>query len=267
MHFALGLQLFAVQEACARHAVKREPVAFLGVRELPVGITFDFLPQVLVSGAVIAKVSVREANRFRGDKQVVVNQRNNRAELCHAGVTSPDKVNEQVRGNVEDKHRNCGFFHVETVIRAVPLAKQSVNDVGQREHERKHHELQVRYRQIVRNIIVEHDNRRRVLVSIHKSESQVAAQESLGFVIQKGQEQNCGMENGIEYCGDFHDDRFGCCLAGGNPVNDATQNQEHHEGVHNPHEIDTHGVENEPVRLRDKRESVRVAAEQEQYAE
>jgi hypothetical protein len=44
------------------------------------------------------------------------------------------------------------------------------------------------------------------------------------------------------------------------------QNQEYHEGVYNPQKIDAHGMENEPVRLRYKRESVGVAAEQEQYA-
>ena len=221
LHFALSLELLAVQETFARYAVQRESVAFLGVGELPVGIAFDFLPQVLVCGAVSFEVGICKANGFLCNEQVVINQRYDRTELCHAGVTSPDKVNEQVRGDVEYEHRNDGFLYIETVVRAVPFAKQLVNTVSQREHEREHHKLQVRNRKVIRYIVIKDDNRRSILVSVYKSKSQVPAQESLRFVVQKRQEQNRGVENGIENGGGFHDNGFGGFLAGGDSVKDA----------------------------------------------
>ena len=80
------------------------------------------------------------------------------------------------------------------------------------------------------------------------------------------------VENGRDFCDDRDSAGGGgpcpdCIRAASDADGDPAQNQEYHEGVHNPHEVDAHRMENEPVRLRDEREAVGVAAEQEQYAQ
>ena len=135
LHLALRLQFFALQKRLCRYAVERNTVPFFRVREFPEGISFDFLPQVLVGRLVGAEFLGADAAGILLDEQVPIDKRYDGAEFCHARTAGPDKINEQVRGDVEDEHRDDGLFHVEAVARAVPPAKQPVEPVGKREYE------------------------------------------------------------------------------------------------------------------------------------
>ena len=277
-HFPLGCQFFALEQGLGRFAVKGQVVAGIAIYKLPKGIPFHLLPQILVGHTVICQVRFGKTLYRLGFEQVPINQRYHRSKLCHAGVACPDKVNEQVGDDVEHQHGDDGFFHVEVAFagtvcadsaRAIPLAEQAVQAVGRRQHQQEHHELQVRHRQIVGHVVVEHDDGRSVLVGIHQPEGQVPAQETLGLVVQKGEQQDCAMKNGIEDSGDFCNFLTNCSFRvrfdfGYKKCDQRSQGNKHHQGVHNPHEVDADRMKDEPVRLRDKGETVGVAAKQQQ---
>lgn len=277
-HFPLGCQFFALEQGLGRHAVKGQVVARVAIHKLPRRIPFHLLPQVLVGHAVGGKIRFGKSLCRLGFEQVPINQRYHRTELCHAGVTGPDKVNEQVGGDVEHQHGDDGLFHVETVFAgtvgsvcagAVPLAEQTVQAVGRRQHQQEHHELQVRHGQIVGHVVIEHDDGRSVLVRVHQPEGQVPAQKTLGFVVQKGEQQDCAVKYGIKDSGDFRNLLADCGFRvrfdfGYKKCDQRSQDDKHHQSIHNPHEVDADRMKDEPVRLTYEGESVGVAAEQQQ---
>ena len=81
------------------------------------------------------------------------------------------------------------------------------------------------------------------------------------------------MEHRIEYCGNLRNyrDLWATSRIGtfrnlrNKERRQHTQNQEHHQGIHNPHEVYADRMENEPVWLANKGESVGVATEQQQH--
>jgi len=91
----------------------------------------------------------------------------------------------------------------------------------------------------------------------------MAAQESLHLVVEERERQEDSLEHGVNL-DEGVDNAYGFLRY---VAYDCRDCKEYHERIADPHEVDAHGMENEPVRLGDERESVGVVAEEQQQAQ